>query len=85
MSLNLYEVAHNDIYIAEDLEQVIRMHKEMYPDTLGRDEYIEKIPPGRVIRYSITSIIGGEGVIVLTARQWTQLISKPQHLMQYEW
>ena len=84
MSLNLYEVAHNDIYIAEDLEQVIRMHKEIYPDTPGRDEYIEKIPPGRILKYDLASI-GSEGIIALTAQRWTFLISKPQHLMQYEW
>jgi len=84
MSLNLYEVAHNDIYIAENLAQVCRMHREMHPGMLVKDEYIEKIPSRRIVRYDIASI-GGEGLIILTAQQWTELISKPQHLMQYEW
>ena len=84
MSLNLYEVAHNDIYIADNLAQVRRMHREMYPGMLVKDEYIEKIPSRRIVRYDIASI-GGEGLIILTAQQWTELISKPQHLMQYEW
>jgi len=84
MNLDLYEVEYDDIYIAEDVKQAIRMHREIYPDAQGKDEYIEKILPGRIIKYN-TASIGGEGVIALTAQQWTELISKPQHLMQYDW
>jgi len=82
--LDLYEVENHDIYIAEDAKQVIRMHREMYPDNVDMESDVTKIPREKILKYDLASI-GGEGIISLTAQHWTFLISKPQHLMQYEW